>query len=449
MGRTAFHREFLKIAIPVALQSLLQSSFSLIDQIMTGQLGEIHIAGIGLAGKFAGLHSVVLAAIAAVAGIMIAQYLGKKDHKGVGYSFYLNLTLALGVSTLFMVVCIAMPKGIMGLYTVDCNTRDSAAGYLQIVALGFLPTTGSLLLSTLLRCKEKAGIPLYATLFHALLNTALNYCLIFGKLGFPELGVIGAAWATVIAQWVGFLIIVVCFFRLYFLEKWKLPFALSINGNVFRQFLSILAPILVCEFFWGLGENVYAAIYGHIGTDSCAAMTLINPLVGLFIGAMSGVSQAAAILIGKQLGAGDFETAYGYSKKLMWYGLVGSVSLSFLLIGLGQFYVQIFQVADTVRSTAYQLILVFAIFAPVKVLNMILGSGIIRSGGQTKFVMFIDLIGTWLIGVPLGLVTAFVFRFPIPLVYAFLSTEECIRLAMAFCVFRRKKWMVQLEQSET
>lgn len=207
---------------------------------MTGQLGEIHIAGIGLAG----LYSVVLAAIAAVAGIMIAQYLGKKDHKGVSYSFYLNLTLALGVSTLFTVVCIAMPKGIMGLYTVDLNTRDSAAGYLQIVALGFLPTTGSLLLPTLLRCKEKANIPLYATLFNALLNTALNYCLIFGKLGFPELGVIGAAWATVIAQWAGFLIILVCFFRLYFLKKWQLPFTLSVNGNVFRQFKRL------CCYLW-------------------------------------------------------------------------------------------------------------------------------------------------------------------------------------------------------
>lgn len=152
------------------------------------------------------------------------------------------------------------------------------------------------------------------------------------------------------------------------------------------------------------------------------------------MGAMSSVSQASAILIGKQLGAGDFETAYGYSKKLMWYGLAGSVSLSLLLIGLGQFYVQIFQVANAVRSTAYQLILVFAIFAPVKVLNMILGSGIIRSGGQTKLIMFIDLIGIWLFGVPLGLLTAFVVGFPITLVYTFLNTEECIRLAMAFCV---------------
>ena len=445
--RNSFYREFLKIAIPVALQSLLQSSFSVVDQIMIGQLGEIHIAGIGLAGKFAGLFSVVLSAIAAAAGIMIAQYLGKKDHKAVGCSFYLNLTLALGVSILFTVVCVTIPKGVMGLYTADSATRDSAAGYLQIVALGFLPTTGSLLLSTFLRCKERASVPLYATLFNAILNTVLNYCLIFGQSGFPELAVAGAAWATVIAQWAGFLIISVSFLWLCLREKWELPFSIFLNRNVLQQFVPILVPILVCEFFWGLGENVYAAIYGHIGTDGCAAMTLVNPLVGLFIGALSGISQAAAILIGKQLGAGEFETAYHCSKKLMWYGLVGSVCLSSLLIGLGPFYVRIFQVGSTVRATAYRLLVVFSIFAPVKVLNMILGSGIIRSGGRTKFVMVIDLIGTWVFGVPLGLLTAFVFGLPITWVYAFLSTEECIRLAMAFYVFHRKKWMVQLKQS--
>ena len=445
--KNLFYREFLKIAIPVAMQSLLQSSFSMVDQIMTGQLGEISIAGIGLAGKFAGLFSVVLAAIAAVAGIMIAQYLGKRDYKGVGCSFYLNLVLALIVSVFFTVICVTIPKGIMGLYTVELATRDCAAVYLQIVAWGFLPTTGSLLLSTLLRCEEKASIPLYATLFNAILNTILNYCLIFGKFGFPELGVAGAAWATVIAQWTGFLIILVSFLWLCVHEKCQLPFSLFLNRNILQQFVSILTPILVCEFFWGLGENVYAAIYGHIGTDGCAAMTLINPMVGLFIGALSGISQAAAILIGKQLGAGEFETAYSDSKKLMWYGFVGSVSLSLLLIGLGQFYVQIFQVENTVRTTAYQLLVVFSIFAPVKVLNMILGGGIIRSGGQTKLVMVIDLIGTWGFGVPIGLLTAFAFGLPITWVYAFLSTEECIRLVMAFCVFRRKKWMVQLERS--
>lgn len=443
-NKKAFRSEMLKIAIPVALQSLLSSSFSVIDQIMTGQLGEVSIAGIGLAGKFSGLYSVLLGAIATVASILIAQYLGKHNHKEVGRSFWLNLTLALAVAVLFTAACEYIPKEIMGLYTKDASTRDYAALYLKIIAWGFFPSAGSLLLSTLLRCKNKANIPLYATLFNAALNTVLNYVLIFGKFVFPAMGVSGAALATVISQYVGFIVILIGYLTLARKEQWILPFSLSMSSSLWKQFLGILAPILVCEFFWGLGENVYAAIYGHIGTASCAAMTLINSVVVLFIGTLSGVSQAAAILIGKRLGAGAFKEAYEHSKKLMWYGLVGSLCLSVFIVLFGKFYVQIFRVDDSVRAIAYQLLVVFAIFGPVKVQNMILGGGIIRSGGKTKFVMYIDLIGTWLIGVPLGFLSAFVLDLPIVWVYALLSLEECIRLLLSIWVFRKRSWMVSL-----
>lgn len=443
----ALQREILNIAIPVALQSLLSSSFSVVDQIMTGQLGEISIAGIGLAGKFVGLHSVVLGAVATVAGILLAQYLGKQDQKAAARGFFLNLTLALAVAAVFTAVCESIPKGVMGLYITDVDTRDCAARYLQIIALGFLPSAGSLLLSTFLRCKDWANVPLYATLFNAALNTGLNYVLIFGKFGFPAMGVSGAAWATVISQYAGFLVILAGYLRLSRQMHWKAPFPLTMGKEMWHQYLRILAPILVCEFFWGLGENVYAAIYGHIGTGACAAMTLTSPVVVLFIGALSGVSQAAGILIGKRLGAGAFEDAYALSKKLMWYGLAGSVCLSAVLVLLGQRYVQIFRVEDSVRAAAYQLLVVFAVFGPVKVQNMILGGGIIRSGGETKLTMYMDLIGTWLFGVPLGLLSAFVLGLPIAWVYALISLEECVRLLMALRIFRKRKWMVRLEQT--
>lgn len=261
------------------------------------------------------------------------------------------------------------------------------------------------------------------------------------------MGVSGAAWATVISQYSGFLVILFGYLRLSRQMHWRVPFPLAMSKEMWHQYLRILAPILVCEFFWGLGENVYAAIYGHIGTGACAAMTLISPVVVLFIGALSGVSQAAGILIGKRLGAGSFEEAYALSKKLMWYGLTGSVCLSAVLVLLGRRYVQIFRVEDSVRTAAYQLLVVFAAFGPVKVQNMILGGGIIRSGGQTKLTMYMDLIGTWLFGVPLGLLSAFVLGLPIAWVYTLISLEECVRLLMAVWVFRKRKWMVRLEQA--
>lgn len=211
------------------------------------------------------------------------------------------------------------------------------------------------------------------------------------------------------------------------------------------QYLGILAPILVCEFMWSLGENVYAAIYGNIGTDACAAMTMTGPIQGLVIGALSGLAQAAGILIGKSLGNEEYDKAYKDSKRLMWYGLAGSLVLSVALVLLGQFYVRIYNVEPQVRTMAYQLLVVFAIVSPVKVQNMILGGGIIRSGGKTQYVMWVDLIGTWIFGVPLGLLSAFVFDLPITYVYFILSMEEVVRLLISVVIFRKKRWMRTLE----
>ena len=453
--RETFKRTVMKIALPVTLQSLLQSSFSVIDQIMIGKLGSYSIAGIGLGGKFASLYSVVLGAIASAAGIMISQYIGSKDAKSVSRSFFTNLAFSIGLAVAFLIFCIAVPEFIMGAYTKDEVTRSLAANYLRILAVSFLPMAVSSIVTTMLRCMEAAALPLYASIFALVLNTGLNYLLIFGKWIFPEMGVEGAALASVIAQTVSCVMILIFFARhirrqeehlavgWIALRKW-IGRNTSADTRNRKQYLKIIGPMLLCEFMWSLGENIYTAIYGHIGTDACAAMTMTIPVQTLLIGALSGLSQAAGILIGKSLGAKQFEKAYQESKKLLKYGLVGSVILSVALIIASPFYVKIYSVKPLLHKMTGNLLIAFAVIAPVKVLNMILGGGIIRSGGKTDYVMWIDLIGTWLFGVPRGLLAGFVWNLPIEMVYFVLSLEECVRLGIAFILFRRKIWMESL-----
>lgn len=362
-----FYKTVLNIALPVTLQSLLSSSFSVVDQIMTGQLGSTSIAGIGLGGKFSSIFSVLLSAIATVAGIMIAQYMGKRSDREVSRSFWLNLCMAFGLAVIFMAMCVGMPMQIMRLYTEDEATRKIAAEYLNILAISYIPMAAGSLVSTLLRCMEAAMLPLYSSVFGAVVNTGLNYVLIFGKLGFPRMGVKGAA------------------------------------------------------------------------------MTLTIPIQVLMIGALSGVSQAAGVIIGKAMGSKEYDRAYCESKKLMLYGLGGAVILSIGLMAIGKYYVGIYQVEQAVRITACQILVAFALISPVKVQNMILGGGIIRSGGKTNYVMWIDMIGIWIFGVPLGLLAAFVWKLSIPYVYFVLSLEECVRFGISVWVFRRRKWMNSLE----
>lgn len=439
-----FLRMVCSLAIPVALQSMLQASFSIIDQIMIGQLGSVSVAGIGLAGKFASIYTVMISAIGAVAGIMISQYMGQNNKKEIKRSFYLNLLIALGIAVLFTAFCVGFPEKIMSLYIKDEQTVRAAAGYLNIIAWTFLPVAGTTLLSTMLRCMEKAFFPLYASIAAAILNTGLNYALIFGKFGFPVMGIRGAAIATLIAQLANLGVMVIIILRNgELLQKSRKEEIISKFHA--KQYVEMLFPILICEFMWSLGENVYAAIYGHLGTQASAAMTLINPIQGLMIGALCGLSQAAGVIIGKKLGNREYEDAYESAKKLILYGFVGSAVLSVAVIMTSAYYVEIYQVTDSVKALTRQILVAYAFIAPFKVQNMIVGGGIIRSGGKTKYVMLIDLIGTWVFGVPLGLFSAFVLKLPIPYVYFILSLEECVRFGISMVVLRRRKWMQNLE----
>lgn len=441
----SFFKTVCSLAVPVTLQSMLQSSFSIVDQIMIGQLGTVSVAAVGLAGRFASIYSVVISAIGAVAGIMIAQYLGQKNKYEVRRSFYTNLILGTVIAALFMFFCILFPERIMGLYTKDTATREEAGKYLAIVAGTFLPLAGATLLSTLFRCIEKARLPLYATIASALLNTGLNYVLIFGKLGFSPMGARGAAVATLISQCANLVLMLLMFPHKNSVLKKTEQKEIESSSLNWKQYLSILLPILACEVLWSLGENIYAGIYGHMGTKATAAMTLINPIQGLVIGALCGLSQAAGVIIGKKLGNGDYSDAYKASKKLIFYGAVGSLILSVLVVLTAGFYVQIYRVEEVVKQLTVRILYAYALVAPFKVLNMILGGGIIRSGGRTKYVMYIDIIGTWIFGVPLGFLAAFVLKLSIPHVYFILSLEECVRFAISVGVFRKQKWMQQLE----
>ena len=434
MKRDSFLRAVLLIAVPVALQSMMQASFSIIDQIMIGQLGTVSVAAVGLASKFSSIYNVLVSALATVSGIMIAQYLGNKNQNEVHRSFYLNLVIGFILAIVFMTAGVFFNEGVMSLYTKDVHTLLESAEYLFITSFGFVALGLTTMLSTLFRCIEKASLPLYASIVAAVLNTVLNYVFIF----IFELGYKGAAYATVISQYVNLLIVLVMFIKYRdTVRKENRPY----DRFDVKWYLGILMPLLICEFMWSLGENIYAAIYGNMSTASSAAMTLINPIQGLMIGALCGLSSAAGILIGKMLGARENDEAFRSGKRLLLYGFAGSVILSIVIVLTRGIYVNIYNVESEIKELTKMILIAYAIVAPFKVANMILGGGILRSGGKTTITMAVDLIGTWVFGVPLGLISAFIFKLSIPYVYFILSLEEVVRFIISMFIFKSRKWM--------
>ena len=439
-----FMKSLCKIAVPVTLQSMLQASFSIVDQIMIGQLGETNISAVGLGSNFSLIFSVVIGAVGAVAGILIAQFMGAEDKKEAWCSFDVSLIYGIMISALFLLAAGAFPLQILGLYTEDMNIINTGAVYFRIVAFSYIPMAVSNILSAWLRCREHATIPFLASFGAVAVNTGLNYLLIFGKFGFPRMEIKGAAIATLISQLFNLVFIVIGFVVCNRRDGDKPVLSLRFKKITIRDYLVMIMPILVSEFLWSLGQNVESAVYGHLGTSNLAAYTLTGPIQGLIVGALSGLSAAAGVMIGKRLGRKEYDEAYAESKKIMYAGLAGSVVVASLLILLAGVYTGLYRVDNSVKELGRILLIVFALYAPVKVENMILSGGIIRSGGNTKIIMVIDIVGTWCIGIPLCLLAAYVFRWGIVGVYALLTTEEIFRLAVALVIFRKRKWMISL-----
>ena len=437
-----FRKELISLALPITLQGIFYASFNVIDQLMTGQLGSSSIAAIGIAGKFISIFSVMINTFGAIAGIIIAQAIGKKDKVEEGKGFYSNLFISLIIAIIFISLSMIIPEGIMSLYSVDSQMIKIAASYLRIYSISFIFIAITTMCSTYLRCVDHAKEPLYAGIISMVTNTILNYILIFGFGPIKAMGVIGASIASVLAQLISALILL--FYFLKYTANRKLSIAIYSKVGELKSFIIMLLPLFISEFLWVLGENVYGSIYGHVGTKQCAAMTLMNPIVSLEMGAMTGISSATGIIVGKYLGSNDRARAYESSKKLLKTALIGAVIISAIVALVSTSYVKLFNVEADVRAMSVYIILVFALVAPVKVLNMTLGSGVLRSGGKTAYIAVLDSIGTWCIGVPLGILAAFYLNLPIWWVYFLLSLEECFRLAAGLFIFKSRRWMGQL-----
>ncbi len=444
---SAFSKSLCKIAIPVTLQCMLQSSFSIVDQLMIGQLGETSISAVGLGGNFSLIYSVVSGAVASVAGIIIAQFLGANDKKEAWRGFHVSMIASVLIAAVFLMASLFAAPQILSLYTEDLAIVAEGTPYFQVVAVAYLPMAISMILSTWLRCKEHATIPLIASFGSVILNTGLNYVFIFGKLGYGAMGVRGAAFATLISQCANMLFIFVGFLVSLRKDDEKLFFSLRLEKVSLKEYMVMISPILISEFLWSLGQNVESGVFGHLSTESLAAYTLTCPIQGLVCGALSGLAAAAGVMIGKHLGAKEYDLAYRDSKKIMVVGLFGAGVLAVLLIFLSDFYVSFYKVEPVVRTLGKWILVAFALYAPVKVENMILGGGILKSGGDTKTVMIIDLVGTWLIGVPLCFFAAYVLQLQIVGVYALFTVEEVVRLVISLVVFGRRNWMRSLSDN--
>lgn len=434
----------LTIAIPISMQNLLMASLSAVDQIMVGKLGTICVAGTGIGYKIPNLFVITITAVATSTSIIVSQYYGANNKRGMIKALKGNGIFALLVLCTFLIPSVLFSKSIISLFTKDIDVINIANSYFRIILISFLPIAVRALLSSYMRSIKKIKMVVIASLISVITNTVLNYILIFGKMGFPRLTYVGAAIATVISIYVECTILVIAF-RKEITEYGFNVFADNkIDKTFFKTIKLILIPLLVTEFLWGLGDTLYSLIYSRIGTKEMASMALTYPIQNACIGLFGGVSSAAAIVVGNFLGADKKEDAYDYSMWFAKLGIIGGIILGIFLIGVNKIYVNLYAVDLEVKNMTYIMIFVYAFIVWVKITNMIVGGGIIRSGGETKITLYMDILGTWVLGIPLGFICAFLLDLDLPIVYLAISFEELVRLVISLIVVKRKKWMINI-----
>lgn len=443
-----FYNSLYRIALPIALQSLIMAVLYLTDQLMVGQLGDVAIASVGMASKIYSIIAVVLAGLATGLSVFTAQYWGSKDTKSISQLLGFGLLFGSVLSILFTAIVFLYPQLCLSLFTTDERVTGEGYIFLKIVALSYVPTMLTMMYSAILRSTGHVKFPMYVSLAVVCINVILNYLLIFGNLGFPELGLAGSAYATVIARFIECILIIGAVYR------FKLPGSVGFK-QLFQfskpttlPFLRTTYPIILTELVWVLAEAAYAIIYSRMGTTEMTAMTITFPLQGLSIGLLSGLAGAAGVLIGNQLGAGNKDAALDYAKRLIRFGIVVSLALGLLIAVIAPLYVSAFNISSEANQLGIYVLWVFAGFMWVKVANMIIAGGILQSGGDSKFVFKLESIATWVIGVPLGLLLSLVWKQPVFWVYFFLSLEEVFRFAFGLTRVRSKKWMNNLASKE-
>lgn len=435
-----FYRTLWKLALPIVIQNLATAALNLVDTVMIGQLGAVEVAAVGLANRFYTILTLILFALSTGTAIFTAQFWGKRDVHLIGKPTALALICAVTSAAIFSVTALFMPGAIMRVFTTDPAVIESGSAYFRIVAFSYILMALTYIYSGVLRSTEHVTLPMFASSGALCLNTLLNYCLILGHFGFPRMGVAGAAIATLISRFVeASLILAVAYGKKY--PTVAIADFFAIPSTFIRQFSRFTLPVVINEFLWVIGFTMYSVVYGRMSTAAIAAINIGSPVEQIALAGFFGIGNAAAIMLGNQIGAGREDTAFAYAKKFIRIIPVGAVIVGGLMAASSPVIVSWFQVSPEVRSLAMKVLLVSSVILGIKSFNYLAGIGMFRSGGDTKYALYWDVGTTWFTGVPLAFLGGFVWELPVYWVLALACSDEVCRLFLAIQRIHSKKWI--------
>ena len=439
-----FFRILLALAVPVAFQQLITAGLNMIDVLMVGQLGVSSVAALGLANQIFFLLILFLFGTTSGMAIFTAQYWGKGETDQIHHVLGICLTISISAAALFTLAATLIPEKLMGFYTADQTVIKLGSDYLRIVSLSYVFMAISVSYISVLRSITQVRMTVVVAIISLALKTAIGYTLIFGRFGFPALGVRGAAIGTCI----GWIFETILLLILVYVLKTPLAAKPSSLFQFTRPFLfKVLRtsmPATVNEVFWSFGITTYNAVYAHIGTDSIAAININATIEELVFVLFIGLGNACSVMVGNKIGEGDKVAAFEYSRRITILGVASAMLGGILVFFTRGLVVGLYHLSPAATFNLRNIMLVYSLSIWLRVFNFMLFIGALRAGGDTRFAMFMELFSIWLVGVPAALIGGFVLHLPVYEVYALVLLEEAVKAIVTFRRFISRKWIHDL-----
>ena len=437
----SFYRALFSMAAVIAMQNLITYAVNLADNVMIGSYSQDALSGVAMVNQIQFLLQMVVMGIGNGIVVLGAQYWGKRQIDPIRRVTTIGLLLAVFISAVMMLLVYFFPQQALSILTDEEAVIAEGTKYMKIFCFSFVLFAITNIFLASLRSVETVKIGFIVTSIALSVNVILNYGLIYGKLGLPEMGVEGAALATLISRIVEFLIVTTYALRFDKKVKWRVAELMHIDGQLFRDYIRVGLPLILSNSIWGLAMSAQTAILGRLGSDTIAANTIATTIFQVVTVLMYGCANSSGVIIGKTVGEGDIPRVKAYAKTLqIIYVLIG-IATGIVLYTCRDFIISLYSITPETKVLARQFISILSITVIGSSYQMACLTGIVTGGGDTKFVLINDLIHQWLIVIPAAFLSAFVFHAPLWVTFICLKSDQILKCFVAMVKVNRFRWI--------
>ena len=436
-----FYAKAAGIALPIAAQSLITIGVNIMDTIMVGDLGEVALSATSLANQFINIFDICCMGLGMVASVLTARFWGMKDLVSLKKTITIMLRICIALATAFALVTAVAPGFVMSIYSPEAEIIEAGTKYFNWSVASYWLLGMSLTMTIVLRSVGQAWLPLLTSIIAFFVNIGANYIFIFGKFGAPEMGVAGAALGTLIARAFEFIMIDG---YVFFVDKkigYRIRDLLGKCSDMLREYLRVSIPVLVSDTLLGLGNSAVAIVMGHIGSSFVSANAITTVTQQLSTVFISGISQSSCMVIGHTLGEGDVQRAKTEGNTFLMLGTaIGVLAGGFIML-ISPLIISFYNITPETKAIAQELMLAIGLIVVFQSMNSILTKGVMRGGGDTKFLMVADILFLWIVSIPVGAIAGLVLHLPAFWIYVCLKLDQIIKAIWCIGRFRSNLWI--------